>query len=333
MLRPLAYIFVAFLVFSFKPTQNWHRYQINGHAQGTTYSITYFSNDSLVQQHQLDSILAVIDSSMSLYKPYSAINAFNNSKRGIIADPHLKKVVENSLITWQQTAGLFDITVMRLVKAWGFGPESFTSIPDSVTIARLLNCTGSSRLEVKGDSLIKTTPCIKIDVNGIAQGYSVDLLASFLECHGISNYLVELGGEIRIKGRKQPGNDKMKIGIEAPSGDELQTGFQKIVMMDEGAVTTSGNYRRYYENNGKQISHLIDPRTGFPVQNELISVTVFAADAITADAFDNALMLMGLKNALEFTEKQENIAAYFIFRRPDQTIGDTCSQKFRKLLQ
>ncbi len=333
MLRPLAYIFYAFLVFSFQSTQNWHRYQLNGHAQGTTYSVTYYATDSVVLQDQLDSILSVIDSSMSLYKSYSAINAFNNSKRGIIADPHLKKVIDKSLTTWEKTSGLFDITVMRLVKAWGFGPAGFTSIPDSATIARLLNCTGSKRLQLKGDSLVKTIPCISIDVNGIAQGYSVDLLASFLEGRGISNYLVELGGEIRIKGRKQPGNEKMKIGIEAPISSELQTGYQKILLMEEGAVTTSGNYRRFYESNGKQVSHLIDPRTGFPVQNELISVTVFAADAITADAFDNALMLMGLKDALDFTERQDNIAAYFIFRRPDQSIADTCSRKFQKLLQ
>lgn len=270
---------------------------------------------------------------MSLYKPYSAINVFNNSKTGSIADPHLKKVIKKSLDAWRQTSGLFDITVMRLVRAWGFGPNTTASIPDSGTIWRLLQCTGSSKLQIKGDSLIKSSPCIAIDLNGIAQGYSVDVLATFLETSGINNYLVELGGEVRIKGRKQPGNEKMKIGIEAPASDELETTIQKVLEVEEGAVTTSGNYRRFYESNGKNISHLIDPRTGFPVQNELISVTVFAADAITADAFDNALMLMGLEKALDFTEKQDNIAAYFIYRKPDQTIADTCSQKFRKLLQ
>jgi thiamine biosynthesis lipoprotein len=333
MLRPLAYLLFLTTVFSFEPPQNWHRYQINGRAQGTTYAVTYFASDSIILHHQLDSILDVIDSSMSLYKPYSVINAFNNSKRGCIADPHLRKVIEKSLLAWKQTSGLFDITVMRLVKAWGFGPNTSSSIPDSVTIRKLVQCTGSSGLQLKGDSLVKSIPCLAIDVNGIAQGYSVDVLASYLESSGINNYLIELGGEIRIKGRKQPGNEKMKIGIEAPSGDEVQMSLQKVLEMDEGAITTSGNYRRYYESNGKHISHLIDPRTGFPVQNELISVTVFASDAITADAFDNALMLMGLEEALNFTEQHENIAAYFIYRRPDHSIADTCSRKFRKLLR
>ena len=333
MLRPLAYILLSFVFFSFTPAQNWHRYQINGRAQGTTYTVTYYASDSLVEQRQLDSILLLIDSSMSLYKPYSAINAFNNSKRGIIVDDHLKRVIEKSLDACERTSGLFDITVMRLVKAWGFGPDTSRSMPDSATIRRLLQCTGSAKMQLKGDSLIKTAPCIAIDLNGIAQGYSVDVLACFLEKSGIQNYLVELGGEIRIKGRKQPGNESMKIGIEAPSNDPLQSGLQKVIVVEEGAITTSGNYRRYYESNGKQISHLIDPRTGFPVQNELISVTVYAADAITADAFDNALMLMGLENALAFTEKQPAIAAYFIYRRADQSIADTCSLKFRKLIR
>ena len=333
MLRPHAYILLCMAGFSFTHAQTWHRYQINGRAQGTTYTVTYYAKDSLVEQRQLDSILAVIDSSMSLYKEYSAINTFNNSKRGTLIDTHFRKVIEKSLLAWEQTSGLFDITVMRLVRAWGFGPGSSGTIPDSTAIRRLLLCTGSAKLQLKEDSLIKAAPCIAIDLNGIAQGYSVDLLAAFLERFGIQNYLVELGGELRIKGRKQPGNESMKIGIEAPSNDPLQTNLQKVLEVEEGAITTSGNYRRYYESNGKQVNHLINPRTGFPVENELISVTVYAADAITADAFDNALMLMGLEDALAFTESHPAIAAYFIYRKPDQTIADTCSQKFRKLIQ
>jgi thiamine biosynthesis lipoprotein len=154
-----------------------------------------------------------------------------------------------------------------------------------------------------------------------------------LEKSKIDNYLVELGGEVRVKGSKQPGNEQIKIGIEAPSRDQFEVNLQKILVIDQGAITTSGNYRRYYESNGKHISHLIDPRTGYPVQNELISVTVYANDAVTADAFDNALMLMGLESALAFTERHANIAAYFIYRKPDQTIADTCSRRFKKLIQ
>ena len=138
-----------------------------------------------------------------------------------------------------------------------------------------------------------------IDVNGIAQGYSVDMLANLMEAYGINNYVVELGGEIRVKGRK-PGNEKMKVGIESPVSAERDLGMmQRVLVIDSGAITTSGNYRRYYESEGKKISHLLDPKTGYSISNELIAVTVFAEDAITADGYDNALMVMGLNKSPE----------------------------------
>jgi thiamine biosynthesis lipoprotein len=162
----------------------------------------------------------------------------------------------------------------------------------------------------------------------------VDVLAAFLETHGIKNYLVELGGEIRILGRKQPGNDKMKIGIEAPGEDELALSMmQKILPLDHGAITTSGSYRKFYESEGKKITHIIDPRTAYPVQNELISVTVYAPDAMTADAFDNALMVMGLQKGLQWVEKRKDLAAHFIYRTKTGAVADTASSRFYKLIQ
>ena len=170
-------------------------------------------------------------------------------------------------------------------------------------------------------------------MNGIAQGYSVDVIADFLEQHNITNYIVELGGELRVKGRKQPSGEKMKIGIESPTKNEFDDeSLEGIVSIDSGAITTSGSYRKFYESKGKIITHLIDPTTGYPVQNELISVTVYAKDAITADAYDNALMLMGLKNGLKFIEQRKDIAAYFIYHKSNGEIADTASSQFYKLM-
>jgi len=180
--------------------------------------------------------------------------------------------------------------------------------------------------------LMKKKTCVQLDPNGIAQGYTVDVIADFLEKQNIKNYVVEVGGELRVKGRK-PGDEKMKIGIEAPGDDELDISLkQKVVCIDSGALTTSGSYRKFYESKGKKVSHLIDPRTGFSSQNELISVTVFAKDALTADAYDNALMVMGLKKALAFVEKRKDIAAHFIYHKKDGSVADTCSTRFHKLL-
>lgn len=301
---------------------------MSGRAQGTTYQVTYYAKDSLVTKGQVDSLLDVIDSSLSIYKPYSLISRFNQGT-SIEMDPHMARVIAKSIETYEQTEGIFDITVQPLVQAWGFGPKETDHLPDSTTIRRLKACVDSRLLQINGRSLTKAKPCVKIDVNGIAQGYSVDQVADFLESKGLTNYLVEIGGEIRIKGHRQPSNEKMKIGIEAPGEDEFQLSLlQKIISLDKGAVTTSGSYRKFYESGGKRISHIIDPRTGYSNQSELISVTVYAPDAMTADAYDNALMVMGLQKAIAFVEMRKDMAAYFIYRDRQGKISDTATSKF-----
>lgn len=304
-----------------------------GTAQGTTYHITYYSVDSVVTKKQVDSILDKIDSSLSLYKSYSLINQFNNSDEGVIPDIHFKNVLKKSLRIYKETNGLFDIAVEPLTAAWGFGPDKIKKLPDSSAIKAMLPCINSNLLYWDKNMLKKKKTCVKLDANGIAQGYSVDVLANFFEQSGLRDYLIELGGEIRIKGKKFPGNGKMSVGIEAPGDDPEYSVIERIVWIDEGAITTSGSYRRYYESNGKKITHLINPKTGYSIQNELISVTVYAKDAITADGYDNALMAMGMKRALAFVEKRKDIAAHFIYRKADGTITDTMSKRFRVLLK
>jgi len=307
--------------------------EINGIAQGTTYHIIYYAPDSIIKKAQVDSILDKIDSSLSLYKTYSLINQFNNSTIGIFPDIHFKTVVNKAIQVYQQTNGLFDITVGPLTAAWGFGPNKIKDIPDSAAIREILPCVSSRLLYWDRDMLKKKKACVKLDANGIAQGYSVDVLAAFFEHQGIRNYVIELGGEIRIKGHKYPGNEKMKIGIESPGDDPEFSLIEKVVWLEKGAITTSGNYRRYYESDGKKITHLINPKTGYSLQNELISVTVYANDAITADGYDNALMAMGLTKAMDFVEKRKNIAAHFIYRKVDGTIADTMSKRFAALFK
>lgn len=313
------------------PIKAWH---INGYAQGTTYHITYYARTNPVGQLQTDSLLNSIDSSLSIYKSYSLISRFNEASRGVFLDKHLKAVVERSLEIGKDTDGLFDITVQPLVEAWGFGVQHPRKLPDSARIKTLLSYVGTDKIAMRGDSLLKSNPRVCIDVNGIAQGYTADVLAAYLEKNGIRNYLAEIGGEMRLKGRRKPGNKKMAIGIEAPSGDApLPSVIRRIITPGRGAVTTSGNYRKYYESGTKKISHLIDPRTGYSFQNELISVTVWAKDGITADGYDNPLMGMGLQKALEFVKARKYLEAYFIFHRPDGSIGDTATQGFLKIMQ
>lgn len=309
-------------------------FKIAGFAQGTTYHITYYAVDSFVTKKLADSILNKLDSSLSIYKTYSLISQFNNAENDIEMDAHLGFVVHRSLNIFRQTNGISDITVFPLVNAWGFGPQRVSGQPDSNEIKSILPCVGSGKLHISVNHLIKDFPCVKIDVNGIAQGYSVDVIAGYLEKKGIKDYLVEIGGELRIKGRKQPDLQKFQIGIEVPADNSFDEPIiQKIVELDKGAITTSGNYRKYHSSGGKTVSHLMDPKTGYPFQNEMISATVYAKDAITADGYDNALMGMGLKNALQFLKHHKSMEAYFIYRNENGVISDTATKGFYKLFK
>jgi thiamine biosynthesis lipoprotein len=307
-------------------------FSISGEAQGTTYHISYYAKDSLVSRTAVEQLFSEIDSSLSIYKSYSRISRFNQSEKGVLMDKHLSKVVQASLDIYKETGGISDITVYPLVNAWGFGPLKPEAAPDSTSIHNLLPCIGAGKLHISQNWLLKDQPCVQIDLNGIAQGYTVDLLADLLEAKKIRNYLVEVGGEIRVKGRKYPSGEKMKLGIEAPSNEDLQqTVIHKIIQPTEGAITTSGNYRKFHMSGGKRVSHLIDPVSGYPFSNELISVTIYAPKAIIADGYDNALMGMGLKKGLQFMEQHRGMEAYFIFRKADGTIGDTATRGFYKL--
>ncbi|MEJ1238389.1 FAD:protein FMN transferase [Chryseolinea sp. T2] len=327
--------FLLFLLLSCGATRRGDQvllpFQFKGLAQGTTYQVTYYASDSVVTAGDLNDIFLRIDSSLSVYKPYSVISRFNDASEKIKMDTHLRKVLEKSAVIYRETKGISDVTVYPLVEAWGFGPKRSKGVPDSSAIRSILPCVGAEKIEMAGDWLIKKLPCVKIDLNGIAQGYTVDVISSILEQHGIRNYLVEVGGEIRSRGLKQPGNTSFKIGIEAPAGDFDETVIKRVVEIKNGAVTTSGNYRRYYESDGRIISHLINPKTGYPLNNELISVTVFANDAITADGYDNALMGMGLKDAFSFLEKHKDLQAHFIFRTQSGAVADTATTGFYKM--
>ncbi|MFT2008306.1 FAD:protein FMN transferase [Pontibacter sp. 13R65] len=307
-------------------------YDINGYAQGTSYHITYFAKSSLITKAEIESVFSNIDSSLSIYNPSSLISRFNESSTGIKADKHLLTVVRKSMAIFSETEGKFDITVYPLVNAWGFGNKSVSYLPDSASIKALLHCVGSNKISLQKGTIIKHSPCVKIDVNGIAQGYSVDLIANFLQKKGIRNYLVEIGGEIRVSGRK-PNGESMKIGIEGPPENKQdKLIINRVISINKGAITTSGSYRKFVMDGSIKRSHLIDPKTGYPFENDMISVTVVAKDALTADGYDNPLMAMKVEEALNFVNNKKNLEAYFIYRKKDGAVADTASEGFRKYI-
>lgn len=316
----------------FKKKEDQRQYVIHGYAQGTDYTVKYFSGDSIVTRSGVDSILSVIDSSMSLYKPYSLICQFNASSKGMKIDPHFAKVVLKSFEIYKQTQGRFDVTVEPLVQVWGFGAKPIKEFPDSVAVKKIMKCVGMHFLSLRGSYLKKLKPCIKIDLNGIAQGYSVDVVADYLERKKIQTYVIEIGGELRIKGLK-PDGTLLKIGIEGPAD---KTGSEPVIRhtiaVNSGAVTTSGNYRKFLQMGKRKVTHLIDPKSGYPLSNSLISVTIYAKDAITADGYDNAIMAMNLEEALDFVSARRDMEAYIIYHRKDGSVADTLTNGFKQLI-
>ena len=332
-MRPILLLLVIACCFAGRRPREKQPWRLTGFAQGTSWHLTYYATDSILAQAAIDSILNKLDSSLSIYKPWSLISRFNQCKDSLLIDEHLANVVRASFTTSQNTYGIFDITIQPVTQAWGFGPIKVTKMPDSLTISNLMQCVDVRYLSLNGSTLIKQKPCVSIDVNGIAQGYSVDVLAGFMESKGILDYMVEIGGELRVKGLKYPGARPMRIGIESPAESEFEPSMmQRIISPADGAVTTSGSYRKYFESGGQKVSHIIDARTGFPAKNELISVTVWAPDAITADAYDNALMAMGLEKAMQFLNHHPELGAYFIYREKDGRIADTASTFFDKFM-
>ncbi len=289
-------------------------FRIAGKAQGTTYHISYVSADNSNYKPGIDSLLKEIDLSLSTYVPVSIISRINKNDSSVLADKYFTEVFNKSIEVSERTGGLFDVTVGPIINAWGFGFTKKADV-DSTMIDSLLHYIGYKMVRLEGNKLVKTKPQIILDFNAIAQGYTVDVLASYLENKGISNYLVELGGEVKAKGKKNK-KEYWKIGIDKPN--EIQTDerpLQAVINLNTKALATSGNYRKFYIENGKKHAHIIDPRTGYPAKHNLLSATVIAGDCMTADAYATAFMVMGLERSKQFLSENKNLRleVYFIY--------------------
>ncbi len=307
---------------------------VEGQAQGTYYIIKYLSDDTTSLQHGIDSVFADIDQSLSLYKPSSLINRFNEGN-AVLMDTHMQAVVLRSTEISKATKGAFDITVKPLVDAWGFGVRrpAVQQVPAPDSLKRILQYVGYRYLKVRGRQLIKKKHGVEIDCNGIAQGYTSDVMARFLEQKGISNYLVDVGGELCSSGHNQHGKI-WTVGIERPAANDEAYPMQALLALDKRAVTTSGNYRRFFDQGGTRFAHSIDPATGEALHSNIVSVTVIARDAITADGFDNALILMGVEKGLAFIREHPGygLEAYFIYKDANGKIQERFSPGFEQLL-
>ncbi|MDA3954842.1 MAG: FAD:protein FMN transferase [Bacteroidales bacterium] len=312
MKKTLFLFFLGFIIVSCNQTPKSTYINFGGFTQGTTYSITYESSDNINYKEEVEILLANFDSSLSTYNEFSMISQINYNKSNI-TDNYLRIVFEKANEIYKQSNNAFDLTVAPLVNAWGFGFKNKEIITDA-KIDSILKFVGFNKVYIKDSIIIKSDPRIMLDVNAIAQGYSVDIVAEFIEAKGVSNYLVEIGGEVKANGINKKGKT-WKIGIDKPFDNNNIPGqeLQAIVKLSNKSLATSGNYRKFYERNGVKYSHTINPKTGYPVTHSLLSTTVIANDCMTADAYATAFMVMGFEEAYILAEKLTDIEALFVY--------------------
>ncbi len=304
-------VFLLLLAACGSSTKEMRLINFRGEVFGTYYSVSYYSADNRSYQAALDSLFYDINQSLSYYVPNSVISRINRNETDQ-ADGYFLAVLERSLAIAEETSVAFDPTVSPLVNAWGFGFENPQTMTPAV-IDSLRGLIGYQRVRIEGNRVVKETPGIQFDFNAIAKGYAADLAGQLLESRGVETYLVELGGDLVARGLK-PDGTAWRIGIEKPAENMLAPQeWAYLVEMHNRALATSGSTRKYYVRDGQRFSHTIDPTTGRPVEHNLLSVSVFADDCMTADAFATAFMVMGLEKSVEFAEARDDLDAFFIY--------------------
>lgn len=303
---------------------------LQGLAQGSYYAITYFDELNRNFQHEIDSIFHAVDMSVNLWVDSSVISKVNRNE-----EVTLDSIFIDNFRIAQKAArlsdGYFDPTISPIVAAWGFSYKSGDSITPQL-IDSLKQLVNYQKIRIENGKVVKENPNMKLDFNAIAQGYTSDLIASFLESRGIKNYLVDTGGEIMARGSK-PNGQPWIVGIEKPAKnwDSEQVVQTRITLRDKGLVT-SGSTRKYVERNGRRYSHCIDPKTGYPVEHNVLSATVMAENSVWADAMASICMVMGIEKSLPLIESMDGIEVYYIFVNDQNELETFATEGFQKLI-
>ncbi|MEI6020895.1 MAG: FAD:protein FMN transferase [Bacteroidota bacterium] len=286
--------------------------KISGYAQGTTYHITYYDSLNRNFFEEIEKILHDFDLSVSTYVPNSIISKINRNEKDVLLDGYFITCFNKAKEVWKNTKGAFDPTVYPIVNMWGFGPGKKQKIEKS-KIDSVLHFVGFNLIKLKGNRIIKKDLRVALDFNAFAQGYSVDVVSDFLKSKGIRSFVVEIGGELYASGKK-PNAENWTVGIEKPiDNKEGENPLKAIVKLENLALATSGNYRRFVIENGIKYVHHIDPKTGYPTKNNLLSASIFAKDCISSDANATGVLVMGLENAKAFLIKHPELLAYLIY--------------------
>ncbi len=303
-------------------------YQHNrGMIFGTTYSIVYQYDQDL--QTDIENHLQQVDNSLSPFNESSVISRVNRNEK-VQVDQLFSDVFTMAQDISEDTGGAFDITVAPLVNTWGFGFKQGTP-PTKATIDSLRSIVGYKKVKLYGNHVKKQDPRIMLDCSAIAKGYGCDVVARYLRGMGITNYMIEIGGEVVTRG-VNANSETWRIGVTKPTDDSLNVDqeIQTVIQVSDMAMATSGNYRNFYYKNGRKYAHTIDPKTGYPVQHSILSATVLAGSCARADAYATAFMVMGMEQAQKILARHKDLMAYFIYTDQKGRHAIWCSPKLKE---
>lgn len=319
-----------------QPSVNEKVYLIEGEAQGSTYHIKYIAERDENLKPAIDSILEVIDRSMSTYRSDSAISKINQGDTTVVVDEHFRKVFEASQQIWQESEGLFDPTVGVLVNAWGFGKQKISEadLPTDKKIDSLRKYVGFDKVAITEKNLIKKRYTeILFDFNAIAQGYTSDVVANYLSARGIKNYIVEIAGEMYLKGKNTVEDKSWTIGVENPLKPLDDRDLVATIQFTNQGLATSGNYRKVWtDSNGHKYVHSINPLTGRATQSDVLSATVVAPSTMLADGYATMFMVMGLAKSKAFLEKHPDLAVLLVYSDDKHQEATYKTKSFEKLI-
>lgn len=308
-------IFLVTLIFVGCINSSPKRYEIAGFAQGTTYKIVYYDNRESISKIEIDSLLSAFEKSCSIFDSTSLISRINRNETDTV-DTYISDCEKVARHIYKVSNGAYDITSEPLSEAYGFLRQNAI---DSVNVDSILQFVGHDKMKIENGRIIKNDNRLAINLNSIAQGYSVDLVAKYIANKGVVNYLVEIGGEVYCKGVR---GDKSlwKVGIDKPIDGNMEAGkeLQLVVELTDRGLNTSGNYRKFYKNNnGERINHILDPRTGLSTNNDMLSATIIADNTTIADGYATMLIVLGSEKSIIFLNNNKDIEGYIIYHQND----------------
>lgn len=312
-LYSLGLLILIWVVWKYREQNSLIPIRLEGKTMGTSYHITYFDSKGRVFQTSMDSLMILVNKSINTYDTASEISRFNRASKSFTFDlPYLLPPLKKSKEVVAGSGGSYDPTVMPLVNAWGFGPKKIIR-PDTAEVLAVRAFVGFEKINFNEDSVWKLDPRVQLDFGGIGQGYGADVMADFFRMKGVENFFIELGGEGVAQGKNLEQDRLWEIGILNPNSDYVEKKLIATAVLKKKGYSTSGNYFNYREVDGMKYSHTIDPVSGYPVQHELLSATVFASDCSTADAWATAFMSMGHEKGIEILKKHPELDVLFVY--------------------